>query len=126
MGATLPAAFQLREAVRALHRGGVIAYPTEAVYGLGCNPLDPDAVARLLQLKLRPAAKGVILIASDFVQLQPFLESLDATLQQQVSASWPGPVTWLLPARSDSPYWLRGEHASTVSKTICVKRESPR
>ncbi len=112
MRALLPAAFKLREAVHALRRGGVIAYPTEAVYGLGCNPLDPDAVARLLSLKQRPAAKGVILIASDFAQLQPYLAPLDGALQQQVSASWPGPVTWLLPARSDTPYWLRGGHDS--------------
>lgn len=104
--------FQLREAVRALRCGGVIAYPTEAVYGLGCDPLNPDAVLRLLNLKRRPMDKGLILVAADFAQLQPYLLPLAATLAQQVRASWPGPVTWLLPVPPQVPVWLRGRHDS--------------
>ena len=102
--------FQLREAVRALHRGGVIAYPTEAVYGLGCDPLNHDAVLRLLNLKQRPMDKGLILVAAEFSQLAPYLLPLAAALAQQVHAGWPGPVTWLLPVRPDVPRWLRGAH----------------
>ncbi len=102
--------FHLREAVRALHNGGIIAYPTEAVYGLGCDPLDADTVLRLLALKRRPVEKGLILVAADFSQLQPYLLPLAAPLAQQVAADWPGPVTWLLPARPDVPRWLRGAH----------------
>jgi L-threonylcarbamoyladenylate synthase len=102
--------FQLREAVRALHRGGVIAYPTEAVYGLGCDPLNHDAVNRLLELKQRPMDKGLILVAADVSQLAPYLLPLPASLAPQVNASWPGPVTWLLPVRSEVPHWLRGAH----------------
>lgn len=104
--------FQLREAVRALHGGGVIAYPTEAVYGLGCDPLNPAAVQRLLELKQRPMDKGLILVAADFAQLQSYLLPLPAALAQQVHASWPGPVTWLLPVRPEVPHWLRGAHDS--------------
>lgn len=104
--------FQLREAVRVLRRGGLIAYPTEAVYGLGCAPLDADAVLRLLALKQRPPEKGLILVAADFAQLEPYLLPLDAVLERQVAASWPGPVTWLLPARPEVPRWLRGHHDS--------------
>ena len=62
--------FRLREAVRALRRGGVVAYPTEAVYGLGCDPHDPGAVARLLALKRRGSLKGLILIAAEAGQLE--------------------------------------------------------
>ncbi|WP_127478711.1 L-threonylcarbamoyladenylate synthase [Sulfurivermis fontis] len=104
--------FQLREAVRALRRGGLIAYPTEAVYGLGCDPRNADAVRRLLELKQRPMDKGLILVAADFAQLQPYLLPLADTLARQVSASWPGPVTWLLPVPSQVPVWLRGRHDS--------------
>lgn len=102
--------FQLREAVRALRRGGLIAYPTEAVYGLGCDPLNADAVQRLLALKQRPMDKGLILVAADFAQLYAYLLPLSDGLAQQVHASWPGPVTWLLPVPPEVPVWLRGGH----------------
>lgn len=104
--------WHLREAARALHGGGVIAYPTEAVYGLGCDPLNPQAVLRLLALKQRPVEKGVILIAADMAQLEPYLDELPPALRQKVAASWPGPVTWLLPVPPEVPTWLRGSHDS--------------
>ncbi|WJW75616.1 Sua5/YciO/YrdC/YwlC family protein [Thiohalobacter sp. IOR34] len=104
--------WQLRQACQYLHAGGLLAYPTEAVYGLGCNPLDRDAVLRLLLLKQRPAAKGLILISDDFARLQPFLEPLPAARRRAVLASWPGPVTWAWPVRPWVPYWLRGEHST--------------
>ncbi|MCB1803316.1 MAG: Sua5/YciO/YrdC/YwlC family protein [Gammaproteobacteria bacterium] len=103
---------RLRVASRLLRDGGIIAYPTEAVYGLGCDPLNASAVMRLLAIKQRPASKGLILIASQFSQLIPFVEPPDDELQQRLDASWPGPVTWLLPAREQTPAWLRGDHAS--------------
>ena len=96
----------------AIHRGGVIAYPTEAVFGLGCDPLNPTAVQRLLDIKQRPMSKGLILIASRFEQLQPFIAPLDNASLTLLQESWPGPITWLVPAREDTPRWLRGEHAS--------------
>lgn len=97
-------------AARVLHGRGVIAYPTEAVYGLGCDPLDGEAVAHLLALKRRSPAKGLILIAADRAQLAPYLLPLSAELEARLDASWPGPVTWLLPARPEVPAWLRGAH----------------
>lgn len=100
--------FQLRQAVQAIAGGRVIAYPTEAVFGLGCDPLDGGAVRRLLAIKGRPLSKGLILIAADFDQLKPFLASLPAADAATVSASWPGPVTWVLPAAPDLPSWLSG------------------
>ena len=103
---------RLHLAARVLREGGVIAYPTEAVFGLGCDPLNRDAVMRLLAIKRRPVEKGLILIASTFDQLLPFVVLPRPDLQQQLDASWPGPVTWLLPARPDTPRWLRGTHAS--------------
>ncbi|EGV16005.1 ribosome maturation factor rimN [Thiocapsa marina 5811] len=86
----------------------MVAYPTEAVFGLGCDPWNGDAVARILSMKRRDAAKGLILIASDPSQLDPFVLSLDADRMAEIRASWPGPNTWLLPARSQTPRWLTG------------------
>ena len=100
----------LDEAVAALARGGIVAYPTEAVYGLGCDPGNETALGRLLALKERPADKGLILIAADLAALEPWLAPLDAALRARVAPTWPGPVTWLLPAGSGCPPRLRGAH----------------
>ncbi len=102
--------WQLREAVRVLRNGGLIAYPTEAVFGLGCDPRDVDAVLRLLALKQRPWQKGLILIAADLAQLEPYLLPLDEATRARVAPTWPGPYTWLLPTRDETPWWLRGKH----------------
>jgi len=101
--------WHFKQAARILAAGGIIAYPTEAVYGLGCDPLNEKAVNRLLALKQRPWQKGLILIAADYTQLAPFLEPLTPLLEKRVFAAWPGAVTWLLPAKSDVPHWLRGQ-----------------
>lgn len=91
-------------------RGGLIAYPTEAVYGLGCDPENGHAVRRLLALKARPEHKGLILIAADWAQLEPYVRGLGQTAMAAIHATWPGAVTWLLPARRETPRWLTGEH----------------
>jgi L-threonylcarbamoyladenylate synthase len=100
---------QLRRAVRCLREGGIVAYPTEAVWGLGCDPGNAAAVQRLLELKHRPADKGLILIAHDFGALRPYLIPLDHSLLRKVKRSWPGPVTWLLPAAARTSALLRGK-----------------
>ncbi len=104
--------WQLEHAARIVGAGGVIAYPTEAVYGLGCDPRNGAAVLRLLALKQRPLDKGLILIAAEFEALQPYLAPLSATTRAKLRRTWPGPVTWLLPARPEIPFWLCGKHAS--------------
>lgn len=88
----------------------MIAYPTEAVYGLGCDPLDRDAVYRILSLKARPVEKGLILIASSISQIEPFIQPLDSEVRKTLERSWPGAVTYLLPAAEWVPAWLRGKH----------------
>lgn len=85
--------FPLARAVAVIRDGGLLAYPTEAVYGLGCDPLDADAVLRILALKRRPIGKGVILIAAGFDQLAAFLEPLTPALRARIGDSWPGPNT---------------------------------
>jgi len=100
--------FRLPFAVNVMHAGGVIAYPTEAVWGLGCDPYNKRAVLRLLQLKKRDWRKGVILVASNIEQLQPFLYGLDENHQQSLRDSWPGPNTWLIPNNGAAPDWITG------------------
>lgn len=102
----------IRKVRRHLKQGGVIAYPTESCYGLGCDPRNRRAVVKLLRLKGRPQGKGLILIGAHFRQLQPYARPLTRPQWQQVAATWPGPVTWLLPAERRTPAWLRGRHDS--------------
>lgn len=101
-------------AARILDKGGIIAYPTEAVYGLGCLPDIRDAVYRLLLLKNRSVSKGLILVAAFPEQLEKYVCYPDASVREQVLATWPGPVTWLLPAQRGTPDWIKGSHATVA------------
>lgn len=103
---------QIEEAVAALNRGGLIAYPTEAVFGLGCDPRNEQALERLLAVKQRPQHKGLILIAADLEQLSSYIEALSPSILARIQATWPGPYTWLLPVKSNVSPLLRGEHSS--------------
>lgn len=122
------AAWPLKRAVETVRGGGVIAYPTEAVYGLGCDPLEETAVARVLEIKERDAAKGLILIAAHMEQLLPFMAQLPADITHKLEASWPGPVTWVVPAASHVPTWLTGGRstlavrvtAHPVANALCM------
>ncbi|MGH8501681.1 MAG: L-threonylcarbamoyladenylate synthase [Gammaproteobacteria bacterium] len=100
----------VERAAQIVRAGGVIAYPTEAVFGLGCDPLNQAAVERLLDLKGRPRDKGMILIAAAFDQLETLLEPLTRAQRQRINRTWPGPVTWLIPATRAVPILLRGNH----------------
>ncbi|MFP4263472.1 MAG: L-threonylcarbamoyladenylate synthase [Halomonas sp.] len=103
-------ASQIAHAAAALRRGGVIAYPTEAVWGLGCDPDDDSALTRLLRLKRRDPAKGVILVAGRIEQFAAWLEGLPLELHAPLAASWPGPNTWLVPDNGRSHGLVRGCH----------------
>ncbi|CAA0115013.1 Threonylcarbamoyl-AMP synthase [Halioglobus japonicus] len=112
-----PSAHHLQTAVSTLREGGVIACPTEAVWGLSCDPDNEDAVTRLLALKGRPVAKGLILVAADQEQIDFLLSGLSDVQRQMLSDSWPGPATWLLPHRGLVPAWVTGSH-STVAVRV--------
>ena len=115
----------LDAAVAALHSGGVIAYPTEAVWGLGCDPFDETAVRRLLRIKQRGASKGLILIAANLAQIASLIDrnALPPARMAVVLASWPGPHTWLLPCTSLVPGWLRGDHP-TLALRVTAHRQA--
>lgn len=108
---SLPSSTDLQSAVQALRAGGVIAYATEGVWGLGCDPFSERAVRRVLDLKQRSEAKGLIMIAATVGQVEPWLVGLDAVQRNAVLATWPGPYTWIVPV-TDAPSWLSGEHRS--------------
>ncbi|MFV8818927.1 L-threonylcarbamoyladenylate synthase [Haliea sp. E17] len=95
-------------AVQALQREGVVACPTEAVWGLSCDPQSERAVGRVLELKQRPVEKGLILVAASESQLAFLLEGLPGEQRQTLSASWPGPNTWLVPHHGRVPPWVHG------------------
>ena len=101
------------EALRThLKRGGVIAYPTESCYGLGCDPRNVRALKRLIRLKGRSAAKGLLLIADHFKRLQAFVRPLNADDLARMRRSWPGPVSWVVPASAACPPLLNGGRAT--------------
>lgn len=98
------------QAAERLRAGAVIAYPTESVYGLGCDPLRESAVRRILALKNRAPEAGLILIADRFERFVPFVGPTDAEQLARARASWPGPVTWLFPRGAAVADWLAGDH----------------
>ena len=100
----------LSSIVSQYEHGQVFAYPTEAVFGLGCDPLNEKAVRSILALKERPEEKGLIIVASKVEQILPYvdLRLLPDETQQKIMATWPGPVTWLLPKSAHTPNWVSG------------------
>ena len=104
------------EAARVVADGGVVAYPTEAVFGLGCDPSNTAAVARLLKAKQRDCNKGLILVASRQAQLNAYMASVTAEQQQRLDKAWPGPVTFIVPAAEGASAILTGGR-----KTIAVR-----
>lgn len=120
----------IRYATRVINRGGVIAYPTEGVFGLGCLPDDFDAVARILTIKKRDPDMGLVLIVSDADQLDGWTGAQldDGSLASSLEA----PVTWIVPSSEKVPWWIRGKHAGIavrktehpVAKALCEATDS--
>lgn len=115
-----------RQAIKILQTGGIIAYPTEAVFGLGCDPFNEKAVKKIIDLKQRSIEKGLILIAANWEQIEPLVQPTK-NLWPKAFATWPGPTTWLFPASSKCPKWITGKYDSVAlritahqeAKTIC-------
>lgn len=106
------------DAVEALRTGAVIAYPTEAVWGLGCDPFSEPAVTHLLAIKQRAPEKGLILIGSDLEQFDGIVDwsQLSNVQRDAVTANWPGPYTWLVPTTARVPAWISG-----VYDTVAIR-----
>lgn len=105
---------QISQAVAALQQQDVIAYPTEAVFGLGCDPQNEQAVMKLLAIKQRPVEKGLILVAANLAQLEDYIDTNKLSRKQldEITATWPGPYTWVMPSKPTVPKWLTGQFDS--------------
>jgi len=109
--------------VKQLQAGHIIAYPTEAVFGLGCDPANESAVRELLSLKDRHESAGLVLIASDYAQLEPWISDVDESHKSEAMQSWPGPVTWLFPRAAHVPDFVAGRH-DTIAVRITAHKSS--
>ena len=101
----------LERVITKLQQGGVIAYPTEGVFGVGCDPDNPTAIESLLAVKQRSQEKGLILIAADYAQLASYIDETQLSAEQlaTVLATWPGPYTWIMPASAKVSPWVSGQ-----------------
>ena len=125
--------WKIRQAAQILRKGGLIAYPTEAVYGLGCLAHFHKSIERLLKIKQRRAEKGLILLASDLSQLADYIQPLPPDILTQIRYTWPGPITWLLPAKNHVPALITGQYntiavrisAHPVVNELCRRSQAP-
>lgn len=99
----------IRKAARIIRDGGVVAYPTEGVFGLGCRPDNGEAVGRILRIKNRDINMGLVLIVANPLQLFDWIDVPIGTLNLETNINQP--VTWILPATDEVPVWIRGSHA---------------
>jgi L-threonylcarbamoyladenylate synthase len=108
--------FSLKDCVNKLNQNEVIAYPTESVFGLGCNPDSKIAVKKLLSIKNRNINKGFILISCHYSQLIPYIVESKILKKKYLLLNKKNFFTYLVPAHSSVPHWLTGN-----SKFIAVR-----
>ena len=121
------------QAAKWLKEGQLLAYPTESVWGIGCDAYDKAAVQRILDIKQRPQAKGMIVITDSAERLAPLLDALDEEERQQIINSWQTDSenielqyqqahTWLLPIPQTLatviPPWITGQHQTVAVRVI--------
>lgn len=107
-----------KRCVNCLKQGGVVAYPTESVYGLGCDPFDEAAVKKLLALKQRSVDKGLIIIGATVDDVKSLIGHISNEKMQKVLATWPGPINWLFPKSHTVPAWLHGQHDTIALRVV--------
>ncbi|MGC7590247.1 Sua5/YciO/YrdC/YwlC family protein [Bisgaard Taxon 46] len=110
----------IQQIVAQLKQNEVVAYPTEAVFGLGCNPNSESAVQKLLILKQRPIEKGLILVAPNLDYLLPFIDTsnFEDAHWQRLQGQYERPTTWVVPAKSTTPKFLTGQFDS-IAVRLC-------
>ncbi|MDO4700626.1 MAG: Sua5/YciO/YrdC/YwlC family protein [Moraxella sp.] len=109
-----------------LKMGKLLAYPTESVWGIGCDAFNEQAVHRLLTLKNRPIEKGLIVLTADIRLIQPFLMNVVSTRRDEIVAGWKNTqtqaTTWLFPLPNNLPTpiprWITGGHDNLAIRVI--------
>jgi len=122
---------KIKHAAKILTKGGIIAYPTEAIYGLGCDPFNETAVHRIFEIKQRPLTKGLILIASEYSQIEDLI--MPTKHMDEILKTWPGPNTWVFPVTNKVPEFLLGEFNALavritnhpISRSLCTEFGGP-
>lgn len=122
----------LNRLVHALAGGAVIGYPTDTIWGFGCDPFAPQSVVRIFQIKQRPIEKGLILLSSRLEYCDPFIK-LDQQQRAQVSLPAEQPTTWLVDASDNCPPWICGNHTTVALRItdhplltyLCPRLQSP-
>lgn len=119
---------------KAIQQGAVIAYPTDTIWGLGCHPQLAHSVGRVLNIKQRAVAKGLILLCSNLDYFDSYIgDQLSTEQTRRLTQRTSHPVTWLVPASAHCPVWIRG-HSSRVAirvtthpfvREICEQIRSP-
>jgi L-threonylcarbamoyladenylate synthase len=94
-----------------LRDGGVLAYPTEGVYGLGCDPDNRVAFEKIFAMKRRPPEQGVLLIAADLEHVRDWIGEAPESAFARANAIWPGARTFIFPRSPRVPEWVAGGHA---------------
>ncbi|MDH3342205.1 MAG: L-threonylcarbamoyladenylate synthase [Gammaproteobacteria bacterium] len=97
--------FAIRYAAHQIRHGGVIVYPTETVYGLGCDPMNLDAITYLNQLKQRQPSKGLILLGHTLTLFDDYIEALTEADQNRITAAEQA-TSWIVRAKNTLPNWL--------------------
>jgi len=122
----------LNEAIATIRQGGVIAYPTEGVYGLGCDANNQAALNKILAIKQRPMEKGMICLAADWQAFADWITKIPSERQKEIAASWPGAITWLCPATTKVPALVKGNSnkvairisAHPIAHALCQQSET--
>ncbi|MBF6613930.1 MAG: threonylcarbamoyl-AMP synthase [Chloroflexi bacterium] len=96
------------EARQVLVAGGLVAFPTDTVYGLGCDLRNVDAIERIYQVKGRPAHKALPLLLAGAEHLRTIVDFVPPVAEALATAFWPGALTLVLPSRGDLPAELGG------------------
>lgn len=99
---------EARKAAEILRAGGVIVYPTETVYGLGCNPWDHDAWERIIRLKRRDSGRSMLLLADSRKMIEETTGELSPLAARLAETFWPGPLTLVLRPERELPRWFYG------------------
>jgi L-threonylcarbamoyladenylate synthase len=88
-----PESDKIKEAVRIIKKGGLVVFPTETVYGLGCNALNKKAVARIFEVKKRDLGKPLLILIGQKGELKKYVKTITPLAKKLIKKYWPGPVT---------------------------------